>query len=79
MKQYRQILDSEGDDLDYEMAMMRNKIEEFGDWKKAVKAKAQEVKNTRLCYEMIMFLCGEPHVDNISQNEMRYIIRSKLN
>lgn len=54
--------------MDYEMAMMRNKIEEFPDWKKAVKSKAQEVRNTRLCYEMIMFLSGEPHVDNISQN-----------
>lgn len=41
VKQYRQMLDSEGDDLDYEMAMLRNKIEDFQDWRKAIKSKAQ--------------------------------------
>lgn len=36
--------------------MMRNKVEDFSDWKKAAKAKLNEVKNTRLFYEIIMFL-----------------------
>jgi hypothetical protein len=47
--------------LNYEIAMIRNKVEDFADWKKAVKAKVNEVKNTRLCYEMVMFLSGEAH------------------
>jgi len=38
--------------------MMRNKVEDFGDWKKAVKAKMNDFKNTRLLYELVMFLAG---------------------
>lgn len=78
VKQFQQILDSECDDIEYEMAMIRSKVEDFPDWKKAVKAKQAEIKNTRLCYELIMFLCGEPNNDSINPNEMRYVIRSKL-
>lgn len=54
------------------------KVEDFGDWKKAVKAKMLEFRNLRLCYEMVMFLCNEPSNENISHNEMNYVIRSKI-
>ena len=53
-------------------------MEDFGDWKKAVKAKMLEFRNLRLCYEMVMFLCNEPSNENISHNEMNYVIRSKI-
>ena len=59
--------------------MMRSKVEDFSDWKKAIKAKSQDVKNTRLCYELVMFLSGEPHSETASQNEMKYIIKAKTN
>lgn len=41
VKQYRQILDAEGDEVEYEMAMMRKQIEDIQDWKKAIKSKSQ--------------------------------------
>ena len=40
--------------------MMKGKIEEYSDWKRAAKAKVLEFKNLRLCYEVVMFLSGEP-------------------
>jgi hypothetical protein len=38
--------------------MMRNKIEDISDWKKAVKLKMNDVKSTRLLYDFVMFLSG---------------------
>lgn len=68
IKVFKQIFDQEIDDVEYEIAMMRNKIEDFPDWKRAVKAKSGDVKNTRLLYEIVMFLSGENPADNVSQN-----------
>ncbi len=58
--------------------MMRNKVEEFGDWKKAVKAKMNDIKNIRIVYEVVMFLSGEQTSYTINQNDMRNIIRAKV-
>lgn len=58
--------------------MMRNKVEEFGDWKKAVKAKMNDIKNIRIVYEVVMFLSGEQTSNTINQNDMRNIIRAKV-
>ena len=57
--------------------MLKNKVEEFPDWKKAVKAKVLEFRNLRLCYELVMFLSGEQSNEKISHNEMSYVIRTK--
>lgn len=77
-KPLRQIIDQEIDELEYEINGLKNKVEEFTDWKKAVKAKVLEFRNLRLCYELVMFLCDEPSNQNISHNEMSYVIRSKI-
>jgi hypothetical protein len=39
--------------------MLRGKVEDIGDWKKAIKSKVLEFKNLRLCYELVMYLSGE--------------------
>lgn len=48
--------------------MMRNKIDDYSDWKRSIKAKLPEIKNTRLCYEVVMFLSDEQHAEHASQN-----------
>ena len=58
--------------------MLRGKVEDFPDWKKAVKAKVLDFRNLRMCYELVMFLCGETPNENISHNEMSYAIRKKI-
>lgn len=55
-KQYKPIFDQEIDEIDYETMLMRNKVEDFPDWKKAVKAKMNDFKSIRLLYEMVMFI-----------------------
>lgn len=37
-----------------------------------------DIKSMRFMYEIVMFLCGEPTVDNISQNDMRNMVRIKV-
>ena len=38
-KQIKQVIDQEIDEIEYEIAMSRGRIEEFSDWKKAIKSK----------------------------------------
>lgn len=78
VKQFKELLDSESDELNYEMAMMRNKIDDYQDWKKSIKIKLPEVKNIRLCYELIMFLSGESSSQSITLMEMKNVIKTKL-
>lgn len=53
-------------------------MEEYAHWKNAVKAKVLEFRNLRLCYELVMFLCGEPSSEFVSHNEMSNVIRTKI-
>lgn len=57
--------------------MMRSKVEDFPDWKRAVKAKMNDFKSVRLLYEMVMFMVDEIPSENISQNDMKSMIRIK--
>ena len=39
IKQIKQIIDQQVDEIEYEIAMSRGRVEQFSDWKKAIKSK----------------------------------------
>lgn len=78
VKQIKQIIDQEIEEIECEINGCRGRVEEFSDWKKAIKSKVLEFKNLRLCYELVMFLSGEQANESASHSDMSYVIRTKL-